>query len=71
MTQLTTDYCQSLIEYVICYGARVPDGGRNRKMTADESMSWLDNNCPAWRMAAPPPRGLIVVEIAPDDEDDE
>ena len=61
---LLNEYCKFLVDYVICYGNRVFDADqKKRKMTEEESMSWLDSNCPAWRLAQPPHVGLIIVDL--------
>lgn len=47
------DYCERLISYVIA------NSSKNR----EQSVEYLDSNCPAWRDGKPPQAGVIEVDV--------
>lgn len=47
-----SDYCEKLVAYVMGFGGK----------TMEQAESWLDEQCPAWRLGEPPVAGLISVQ---------
>ncbi len=67
-----SDYSMALVSYVIAYGPRVAVNKSVRCLTEYEAMSWLDNNCPRWRLGLPPENhSHVVIEHVGRDPDEE
>lgn len=65
------DYALGLVSYVIAHGPRVKVNKSVRCFTSEEAMSWLDKNCPKWRLGLPPENhSSVIVEIEDSIEDD-
>ena len=67
-----SDYSMALVSYVIAHGPRVSVNKSVRCLTQEEAMSWLDTNCPQWRLGLPPENHRhVVIEYVGRDPDEE